>query len=61
MYPEEKIEELEEQLTGIDLQRESITEQIERFFSGGVTTLGAKKNDFVEVVMLAVKTIKTPV
>ena len=61
MYPEEKIEELEEELAGIEMERGYITRKIDGFFSCGVTTLGAKKDDFVEVIMQAVKTIKTPV
>ena len=60
MYPEEKIEELEKELMGVELKRECIAQKIDCFFLSGVTTLGAKKEDFVEVIMLAVKTIKTP-
>lgn len=59
MYPEEKIEELEKMLIEKEIKEESIKKAIDTFFSGDVTTFGASKEDFFEVIMLAIKTIKT--
>lgn len=59
MYPEEKIEALENTLRGRDIHDEAIHKAIDTFFSEGITTFGASKEDFFKVVMLAIKTIKT--
>ena len=59
MYPEEKIEELENTLRGRDIHEETLHHAVDTFFLEDITTFGASKEDFFNVVMLAIKTIKT--
>ncbi len=52
MYPEEKIEELEKELRGIEFNEGKIKNAMTRFFKD-VEVLGACADDFVAVVMNA--------
>ncbi|MEA2053976.1 MAG: lipoate protein ligase C-terminal domain-containing protein [Candidatus Thermoplasmatota archaeon] len=54
MYPEEKIEELEKMLVGNDANEEKIKSTVDEFFSG-VTIFGASKENFVELVMMTIR------
>ena len=58
MYPEEKIEEMEEMLIGKEIKEDAIKKALDEFFLE-VETFGASKEDFLEVIMMAIKTIKT--
>ena len=58
MYPEEKIEEMEKMLIGKEMERDAIKKALDKFFLE-VETFGASKEDFLEVIMMAIKTIKT--
>ena len=58
MYPEEKIEEMEKMLIGKEIKEREIKKALDDFFLE-VETFGASKEDFLEVIMMAIKTIKT--
>ncbi|MBU3902094.1 MAG: lipoate--protein ligase family protein [Candidatus Thermoplasmatota archaeon] len=53
MYPEEKIESLEEMLTGVEMNEASVIEKINDFFNSNVQVVGADAEDFVKLVMSA--------
>ncbi len=53
MYPEEKIESLEEMLVGVKMDEESIREKMNEFFSSDVQVVGADAEDFVKLIMSA--------
>lgn len=56
MHPEEVIELLEMKLNGVSADRKSITKAITNFFKEGeVKILGASPEDFVQVIMGALK------
>jgi len=57
MYPEEKIEELEKMLEGIECTDESIRNEIAPFFDG-VELMGASMEDFITVISMAIKNLK---
>ncbi len=57
MYPEEKIEELEKMLEGVECTEEDIKERIAPFFDT-VELMGASMEDFVAVVSMAIKNLK---
>lgn len=52
MHPEEKIEELEERLRGVEFDKEKLEKLIFEFFEE-VEIIGASRGDFVEVIMRA--------
>ncbi|MDI6917111.1 MAG: lipoate protein ligase C-terminal domain-containing protein [Thermoplasmatales archaeon] len=51
MYPEEKIESLEQMLTGVKMDEESIREKMNDFFKTDVQVVGADAEDFVRLIM----------
>ncbi len=53
MYPEEKVESLEEMLTGVERNEEKIRGKINDFFNSGVQVVGADVEDFVKLIMSA--------
>lgn len=53
MYPEEKIESLEQMLMGVKMDKESIREKMNAFLSSDVQVVGADAEDFVKLVMSA--------
>ena len=53
MYPEEKIESLEQMLAGVKIDEASIREKMNAFFSSGVQVVGADAEDFVKLIMSA--------
>lgn len=55
MYPEEEIEELEKMLEGVRV--EEITEIFDEFFPK-VRIFGASKQDFFDVISIAIKNLK---
>ncbi len=57
MYPEEKIEELEKMLEGVKCTKEDIKERIAPFFDS-IELMGASMEDFVTVVLIAIKNLK---
>ena len=52
MYPEEKIEELEKKLRGIELKGGKLKDEIYAFFEG-LVLIGAHAEDFVTVIRKA--------
>jgi len=57
MYPEEKIEELEKMLEGIECTEEKIRATAAPFF-GSIDLMGASVDDFIAVISIAVKNLK---
>lgn len=53
MYPEEKIEDLEQMLAGVKMDEESLREKMNAFFSSDVQVVGADAEDFVKLIMSA--------
>jgi hypothetical protein len=49
MHPEEKIEELEEKLIGVDYDKEVIKHVVSEFFNH-VLLIGANQEDFIRVI-----------
>ena len=56
MHPEEKIEELEEKLKGVEFNQEKIRKVIFDFFEE-VEIIGVTKEDFLEVIKKAKKVL----
>jgi len=57
MYPEEKIEELEEILKGVEFTEEKIRGMVIPFFDN-TELIGASPEDFVTVVSITIKNLK---
>ena len=53
MYPEEKIESLEQMLAGVKMDEGSVREKMNAFFSSDVQVVGADAEDFVKLIMSA--------
>jgi len=51
MYPEEKIESLEQMLAGVKMDEESVREKMNDFFKTDVQVVGADAEDFVKLIM----------
>ncbi len=51
MHPEDAIETLEQALTGVTFQKNSVHHAVNVFFAGGVEVIGAGPADFVHVIM----------
>jgi hypothetical protein len=51
MYPEEKIEDLENIIKDLKLDEEEISKAISDFYSCNVLVVGAKADDFVKLIM----------
>lgn len=57
MYPEEKIEKLEEKLKGIEYKEENIKKALNEFFKE-VEVIGADKQHFLKLIMEAKPTYR---
>ncbi|MEM2896340.1 MAG: lipoate protein ligase C-terminal domain-containing protein [Halobacteria archaeon] len=55
LHPEESIEELESRLKGLKLEELGLKEAIKDFFEKGYVLVGAEPEDFVTVILKALK------
>lgn len=53
MHPEEAIEDLEQLLTGVSLDKTTLRARVKTFFDGDVQVVGADVDDFVTALLKA--------